>query len=317
MASIFMIQPAAREGLIGNRLTAIQWAGLLGDLGHEVQVAHAYDGQAADVFVVLNGERNHDAVAAIRRKHPDGAIVVAVTGSDIYPEPTPLTLDSVRLADRVVALQSRARDRIPAEFHEKLRIIKQSAEPAAPGEPVADPGPFDVCVVGNLRDVKDPMRAAAASRLLPASSRIRVRHAGAPLDDRYGALIELEQQENPRYVWLGPLAYDAARQLMAQSRLLVASSYHEGGARVVGESVVAGTPVLAARNDATRCLLGDDYPGLYEAGATQELADLMRRAETDPVFMDALLACTRECAAQFDPRLEREAWRALVAELAA
>ena len=176
---------------------------------------------------------------------------------------------------------------------------------------------FDVCTVGHLREVKDPLRAAAASRRLPQTSRIRVRHAGAILDDGYAELVQREQAENPRYAWLGELTPAEAQNLMAQSRLTVVSSFHEGGARVIGESIVAGTPVLAARNDASLSLLGEDYAGLYEAGRTEELATLMTRAETDGAFLDALVERAGRLAPQFDPRREQEAWRELMAELEA
>ena len=42
----------------------------------------------------------------------------------------------------------------------------------------------------------------------------------------------------------------------------------------------------------------------------------MARAEAEPAFLDALRAHGRTLAPQFDPRLEREAWRRLLAELA-
>ena len=41
-------------------------------------------------------------------------------------------------------------------------------------------GSFDICVIGLLRAVKDPFRAAMAARV-PSSSRIRVLQVGRPL----------------------------------------------------------------------------------------------------------------------------------------
>jgi len=103
---------------------------------------------------------------------------------------------------------------------------------------------------------------------------------------------------------------------LARCRALVLPSYHEGGGRVIGEAIVVGTPVLAARNDASCCLLGDDYPGLFDAGSTEQLAELMLRLERDEEFRTGLAARCRELAPQFDPRLEKEAWDNLVQELA-
>ena len=312
-----VVTSATGEVLTGNRCTANQWAELLKSAGHRVRVVDAYAGQAADVLIAVHGRKGNAAVTAFRRAHPDKQVVIALTGTDVYPEPGEEALDSMQQADRLIALQPRVRDRIPQEFHDKLRIIKQSAG-AAPSDGAAkNNGPFDVCVVGHLREVKDPLRAAAAARLLPAVSKIRIRHAGAILDPRYERLVEVEQAENPRYVWLDELTPAEAQNLMAHSRLTVVSSFYEGGARVIGESIVAGTPVLAARNDASLSLLGEDYPGLYAAGQTEELAGLMSRAETDSAFLDALVEHSGRLAPQFDPRHEREAWRELIAELEA
>ena len=104
-------------------------------------------------------------------------------------------------------------------------------------------------------------------------------------------------------------------RLIAESQLLVVSSFHEGGARAIGEAVAAGTPILAARNDAACSLLGDDYPGLYDAGDTEQLADLMVRAETETEFLETLRKHTLQARAQFEPQREREALRALMADL--
>ena len=72
--------------------------------------------------------------------------------------------------------------------------------------------------------------------------------------------------------------------LIASSRLMVMSSLFEGGARVVGEAMVHGTPVISSRIDGVVGLLGDDYPGYFLPGDTAELAALLNRFETDPGF---------------------------------
>ena len=124
------------------------------------------------------------------------------------------------------------------------------------------------------------------------------------------------RRENPRYRWFPSTDAKGAQELMARCRALVLSSYHEGGGRVIGESIVVGTPVLAARNDAACCLLGDDYPGLFDAGGTERLAALMLRLEGEEDFRAELEARARELAPQFDPQLELAAWDNLVKELA-
>jgi glycosyltransferase involved in cell wall biosynthesis len=273
-------------------------------------VIDTFDGRGADVLVALHAAKNSSAIAAFQAQHPDGRVVLALTGTDIYPDPGTAAIDSMRRADRIIGLQENARAKVPEEHRDKLRIIVQGV-PAPPKDtPPRDT--FDICVIGHLRDVKDPLRAAAAARLLPDTSRIRIRQAGAILEDRYASLVERELAENPRFEWLGELDQAAAMRLMAECALQVVSSHNEGGGRVIGESIVCGTPVLAARNDASEALLGTGYAGLFEAGDTRALAALMQRAESDPAFLDEQ---TRALAAQFEPRREREAWRTLVAEL--
>ena len=313
--NILILAPPSGGVLTGNRCTAAQWADQLRGLGHEVEVSDTYQGAGAELLIALHADKSHAAISAFRQKNPDGKIVVVVTGTDIYPALGVTARDSLGQADRIVALQSRARDRVPAEFHDKLRVIVQAAEARPAVAPTVSGGPFDICVVGQLRAVKDPMRAAAATRLLPPDSRIRLRHAGGLLDSRYEEEIKREQAENDRYCWLGELSPDEAARLMAASRLQVTSSFFEGGARVIGESIVAGTPLLAARNDAALSLLGEDYDGFFDAGESGQLAALMRRAERDPSFLDALRSQIEGLAAQFDPRVEKEALRELLDEL--
>ena len=90
----------------------------------------------------------------------------------------------------------------------------------------------------------------------------------------------------------------------------------EGAGRVVGEAVVAGTPVVSTRIDGVAGLLGDDYPGYYPAGDSEALASLLRRAETDPGFLKALADACEAKAAQFSAEVEQDAWRDLIADLA-
>ena len=283
---------------------------MLRDMGHAVTVVDDLDGRPApDLLIALHGSKSHDAIAALHRK---AKVIVAMTGTDLYPEPNDRTHESLRLADRIIVLQPAALERIPPSLRGKTRLIVQSAT-ASPAIRTLDP--FDVCVVGHLREIKDPMRAAAAARLLPASSKIRILHAGAILEAGFADVVAQERKQNPRYEWLGLLSPEEIPALIASCQLQVLSSFHEGGARVLGESVVAGTPVLAARNDATVSLLGEDYAGLFDAGATGELADLMERYETDRAFQTILQQRTAEVAGSFDPAGEREALRRLVEEL--
>ena len=93
------------------------------------------------------------------------------------------------------------------------------------------------------------------------------------------------------------------------------SSRMEGGANALGEAIVAGLPVLASRIAGSVGILGDDYPGYFEVGDTAQLARLMVRCETDPVFLADLTKRCRSLAQYFDPALEQASWRKLLEEL--
>jgi len=311
---IGLVVPESAVSRTGNRCTTWQWAKLLESLGHDVVITEDATDTESDCLIALHAARSHEAVVQFRDKRPEGGLIVALTGSDIYPEPDETVRESIALADRLVVLQRKAFEQIPEPDREKARVIIQSAERI--GRSTPDDSRLDVCVVGHLRDVKDPMRAAEASRLLPADSRIRILHAGGLHEPKYRDRVEKEMRENAHYEWLGELDEQAVADLIASSRLMVMSSLFEGGARVVGEAIVHGTPVLSSRIDGVVGLLGDDYPGYFSAGDTAELAALLNRFETEPDFSNTLNRLAEIDAPQFSPERERAAWKDLIDELA-
>lgn len=306
---ILIVTPQAGGLATGNRCSAEQWRDLLVGLGHQVEVGSTYGGQAAEVLVALHAVRSEASIAAF-----PGRVVVVLTGTDIYPQPGDAALASMRRADALVALQSKALEKIPAEWHLKTRVILQAAPPV---DTVAQrvPERFDVAVVAHLRAVKDPLRAARATRLLPGSSKVRVRHAGGVLEPEFEKLARSEVEQNPRYEWLGALEPREAAELIAGSHLLAVTSRSEGAGRVVGEAIALGTPVVSSRIDGVVGLLGEDYPGYFPVGDTRALADLFARAEDDPEFYGRLRSACGRLAERFAPATEAEGWRRLIDDL--
>jgi glycosyltransferase involved in cell wall biosynthesis len=242
-------------------------------------------------------------------------VVVCLSGTDINEDGGEVLRASMADADRLVILQEQALKRVPAEFHAKTRVIVQGVTPRV-GPVVKDHDErFVVCVVGHLRDVKDPLRAAYASRLLEEDSRIEVRQAGSILEENYVELVKEEQEINPRYRWLGELSSEEVRRLIVESDLMVISSRSEGGPRVVGEAVVEGTPVLSSRIDGVSGLLGESYPGYFPVGDTEALAELLAKVESDASFREDLRLGIEKVAPLFDPRREKEAWETMLREL--
>jgi hypothetical protein len=170
-------------------------------------------------------------------------------------------------------------------------------------------------VLGHLRPVKDPLRAALAARGLPRESRIHILHLGRAMTNRMAARARAEMARNPRYQWLGERSHRRALSILARSRVVVLSSRLEGGANVIGEAAVHRVPILASRIAGNVGLLGVSYPGFFPVGDTERLTELLRRAEIDRHFYTTLRRAVAECAPMFHPARERRAWRRLLAEL--
>lgn len=308
--NILIITPAGPDSKAGNRATALRWQHLLQQSGHQIEVLTEYDGQDCDLLIALHAWRSAKAIADFRNHRPDKPLIVVLTGTDIYfyqhqhPEPTYASMDR---ADLLIGLHDLVSQDIPEKYHHKLLTLRQSAEkPKQPGGSKTEPGQFNICVIGHLRDEKDSLRAALACRHLPDDSEIIVSCAGRPHNDVWRERALQESRNNPRFHWLGELHKPELENLMAVSSVMVISSVMEGGANVVSEACRAGLPVLASDIPGNRGLLGDDYPGYFPVQDDQALATLMRRAETDGEFLADLRAKVSKLADSFTPEQERQ-----------
>lgn len=296
-------------------MTATRWRGIFEELGHRARIVEDAGG-SFDVVVALHAGKSAAAIRRSRERYPSRPIVVALTGTDLYRDILEggAARRSLDLADRLVVLHDRAPDDVPAAVRRKTRVIRQSVEPQPRPVARARRG-FDVALVAHARPEKDPLLPAKAALLLPEASRVRIVHAGRALSVAMERLLVAEAKANPRYTWLGELGEARTRALIARSRLLVLSSVMEGGANVLGEAIVSGTPSLASRIPASVAALGPRYPGLFRAGDAPALARLLVRAEKDPAFLRRLAAASDARRALFAPSAERTAWRRLLAEL--
>jgi putative glycosyltransferase (TIGR04348 family) len=316
--NIVLITPSGPTSRTGNRIAAARWARILRHLGHRVHLAADYDGRAADLMVAVHAWRSAGPIVDFKSRYPRRPLVLQLSGTDIYdflardPEPT---LRSMELADRLVALNDLAWRVVPRHLRARLSVIHQSALPLPHGNRPSRQAVV-ISVIGHLRDVKDPLRAAKAARLLPADSRIRVEQVGRAYTDTWAAEATAEMAANPRYFWRDDVPAATVRRLLARSHAMVIASLSEGGANVVSEAIVAGVPVLASRIDGNVGLLGGDYPGYFPVGDTEKLARLMRRIEREPTFVARLRRALRQRAPLFRPAREVAAWRRLLAELA-
>jgi putative glycosyltransferase (TIGR04348 family) len=313
---IFIACPAPPRSRKGNRVTAVRWAGILRGLGHRLTIAQEYEGTPCDLCIALHARRSHQTVVNYRRLYPAGPLVVALTGTDLYRDIHTSTRarQSLELADRLIVLQPKGRAELPPRLRGKVRVIYQSVEPTR-SPPAKSARFFEMCVLGHLRQEKDPFRPALALRLLPAKLPVRLIHAGEALKPALATRARSLAAQDPRYDWIGEVPRGRARRILARSRLMVLSSRMEGGANVISEAIVDGVPVLASRIAGSEGMLGDDYPGFFPVGDTRALAQLMLRSASEPDFYNRLKKWCDGLAPLFKPVREREAWKELLREL--
>ncbi|HZC18177.1 MAG TPA: selenoneine biosynthesis selenosugar synthase SenB, partial [Rubrobacteraceae bacterium] len=243
---IGLVTPAGPGSRYGNRATAVRWARFLGQLGHEVLVEESWDGGAPDAMIALHARRSHPSIARYAAAYPERPLIVVLTGTDLYRDirDDASAKESLELATALIVLQEKGLEALESRHRRKTSVIYQSAEPIEPRPPAKRY--FDVCVLGNLREEKDPFRTALAARLLPPASRIRVTHLGRPYDEKFAEEARVYTLENPRYRWLGEVPRWEAQRILSRSRLLAQTSIIEGGANVVSESLSARVPVVAS-----------------------------------------------------------------------
>jgi glycosyltransferase involved in cell wall biosynthesis len=74
-------------------------------------------------------------------------------------------------------------------------------------------------------------------------------------------------------------------------------------------------PVVASKISGLIGTLGKNYPGYFPVGDTRALARLLDRAALDAGFYRTLKKRCARLRPLVEPRRERAAWKALVAEL--
>jgi glycosyltransferase involved in cell wall biosynthesis len=222
-------------------------------------------------MLALHARRSHASIKGFPREKPR---VLALTGTDVYRDihESAEARESLELAERLIVLQPKAAEELPARLRRKIGVVVQSSSTRLRQRAVK--GSFRVCVIGHLRAEKDPLRILSALEFVPPSFPLQVVHIGAALDP---ALVP--KTEDPRYRWLGSVPHARALKWLASSHVMVISSRMEGGANVVCEALRIGVPVLASRISGNVGLLGR-ISGYFRS-ATARLGAVLTRAVTE------------------------------------
>ena len=283
-----------------------------------VRITQAFQGEPCDLLIALHARRSYGSIERYARERPGAPLIVALTGTDLYGDihESAEAKASLRLATRLVLLQPLGIHQLSETLHDKTRTVRQSASRPRVLRARLGEGARTACVLAHLREVKDPLLAADAARLLPDDSQIRIFHLGAAMDESMAERAKAAAKASKgRWRWIGECSRTEALRTLAAADLLVLTSVQEGGANVVTEAIACGVPVLSTRIEGSRGILGEDYPGYFEPGDAEGLAAMLRRCEKDPVFYATL---RERCAALqplVDPANERESWRSLLGEL--
>ena len=309
-----IVTPALADANNGNWQTARRWAQLLsGD--YEVRLAKAWPdapalaGKPTDALVALHARRSAASVAAWAQAHPNKPLVLAMTGTDLYRD---IATDadaqrSLALAQRIVLLQDQGPLALPEALRGKCAVVFQSGS-RRQTLPKTN-ARLRAVMVGHLRDEKWPQTLFEAARLLRPEEGICIDHIGQALDPALGNSARQTALACPHYRWLGGLPHEQARQRMQRAHLLVHTSRMEGGAHVILEAVLSGTPVLASRIAGNVGMLGENHGGYFAPGDAPGLAALLRRARQDQLthghWLGDLQAQCAERAHLFNPAAER------------
>jgi len=313
---IQLVTPAPLTLNNGNKITAQRWAALFKRLGHRVSVNQNYDAKSCDVLIALHARRSSDSIQRFHQSHPELPLIVVLTGTDLYRDihRDQKAKQSLELATRLVVLQRLALSELPKGLHAKTRVIYQSSEPFKAKSASVSKN-FEVCVIGHLREEKDPLRTALAVRHLPAESRIEVTHIGLALNHRLGEKAQAEARKNPRYRWIGQLSHRKTRETLAQSHLTCITSKMEGSSNVLSEALACGIPVIASQIPGLIGTLGKNFAGYFPVGDTKRLTRLLLKAEMDADFYRSLKRQCARVANLVQPKRELAEWKQLLREL--
>ena len=314
-ARLALATPALANANNGNWQTAQRWARMLTPR-FAVTVMQSWQGGDEAALIALHARRSADSVQRWREQNPHRPLILVLTGTDLYRD---IANDqsarrALAMADRLVVLNELGMHSMPLPWRNKTRICLQSSTSR---QPVARKTSrhLRALMVGHLREEKDPRTYFDAAQLLAKRPDILLDHIGDALDPALGDAARSLAAQVPTYRWLGAQTHGRTRARIAQAHVLVHPSRMEGGAHVVIEALVSGTPVLASRIDGNVGLLGAAYDGYFDTGDAQGLAHMLERLRDDPTMLPKLQYQAALRAPLFAPARERGTLHELLDEL--
>jgi putative glycosyltransferase (TIGR04348 family) len=311
--SLCIVTPALADANNGNWQTARRWAQLLSGY-YQVRLSRQWTGQlegdtSTDLLLALHARRSAESIADWARLRPGLGLVVALTGTDLYRDinSDAAAQRSLVLAQRLIVLQEQGPLALPEPLREKCRVVFQSSTPRATLPKTTRH--LRAVVVGHLRAEKSPQTVWAAARGLASGEGIQIDHLGNALDPALGEAACQTQAECPHYRWVGGVSHAAARDRIQRAHLLLHPSQMEGGAHVIMEAVLSGTPVLASKVPGNVGMLGLDYAGYFPPGDAPALAHLLRACRADMAAPGGMLTQLQAQCALRVPLFQRDAER--------
>ena len=320
--ALCIVTPALADANNGNWQTARRWADMLS--GHYrvrlcKQWPDALEEGETDLLLALHARRSAASVAAWAQACPGKPLVLALTGTDLYRDiaTDASAQQSLALAHRLIVLQEQGPQELPEALRSQCRVVFQSSTARQTLPKTCSH--LRVVMVGHLREEKSPQTLFEAARLIQPDEGILIDHVGHALDPALGEAARQTMLDCPHYRWLGGLSHAATRARIQRAHLLVHPSRMEGGAHVIMEAVLCGTPVLASRVAGNVGMLGTGYAGYFAPGDAADLVALLRRCRGELTQRSGtLVALQAQCASRaplFSPQAERAALLAVLAEL--
>jgi putative glycosyltransferase (TIGR04348 family) len=307
--NIVIVSPALHDANNGNWQTAQRWAKLL-SAHYRTRIARDWpddSAQSDDIMLALHARRSAPSVQAWAHQRGSAALVVVLTGTDLYRDIHHDTHAQASLdaAARLVVLQPLGVQELPQQHRAKTRVVLQSTTSRKTLHKTQRL--LRAVMVGHLRDEKSPQTLFAAAQLLRAREDITIEHIGAGLDATLTQDAINTEAACANYTWARALKHAQTRSKIQRAHVLVHTSKMEGGAHVVMEAVCSGTPVIASDIAGNVGMLGDDYQGYFPVGDAQALAALLQRCKDEPQFLDTLKSQCALRAPLFAPQAEASA----------